>query len=433
MIMIRAILSLVLLCLPLAAQSTLEIRITQGVEDAVPMAVVPFAWEGQTSAPPQELASIISSNLRNSGLFRPLDPLEMPQKPTIDSEVNYPQWRSAGSEVLVVGSLRQTGADAFSVRFQLLDVASERQLMGYNIPVNGRGNLRRTAHMISDMIYERLTGERGAFETEIAYVSVERNGPRTEYVLYVADSDGYDPRDILRSHEPILSPSWSPDGRSIAYVSFEKGRSEIYVQNIRTAERQSLASHQGINSAPAWSPDGRRLAVTLSRDGQPDIYVLTIADRSLQRITNSRSIDTEPVWMPDGRSIVFTSDRAGQPQLYEVPVSGGEPSRLSFEGRYNGSASVSPDGRYVAMVHSPGGRFQIGLLDRNNRQFRVLTNGRADESPSFSPNGRMIIYATQENGRGVLAAVSQDGRVRQSLVTTRGEVREPAWSPFLNQ
>ncbi|MCG5496682.1 Tol-Pal system beta propeller repeat protein TolB [Ectothiorhodospira variabilis] len=425
------LLLLLLVIAPLIAQAALEIRITQGVEGAMPVAIVPFDWDGEASEAPEDIAGIIAANLNRTGRFSPADPDDMPQRPHGADEVSYATWRDQGSEYLVVGRLQQTGRDRYSVRFQLLDVASERQLTGYSIPVE-RDNLRRAAHMVSDIIYERLTGDRGAFDTQVAYVSLTRRDGDLRFALQVADADGHNPKTVFSSSQPIMSPAWSPDGRRLAYVSFENRRSEIYIQDLDGGNRTRVASHEGINGAPAWSPDGRRLALTLSRGGQPDIYVLDLSDQSLNRVTQHRAIDTEPAWMPDGRSIVFTSDRAGQPQLYEVPARGGQAQRLTFEGRYNGGVTISPDGRRLAMVHGSGGRFRIGLLDRDSRLFRTLTDSGMDESPSFAPNGSMIIYATSEGGRGVLAAVSEDGRVHQRLVLEDGEVREPAWSPFLD-
>ncbi|SEP61747.1 TolB protein [Ectothiorhodospira magna] len=428
MIQIRHILLLLLLGLPLTVQAALEIRITQGVEGAMPIAVVPFTWTGADQAP-ADLAAIIDANLHRSGRFAPVDRQAMPQRPAPDETPDAALWRDRGTNYVVIGRLQPDSGDRLNVQFQLFDVAGNRQLTGYTIPVE-RAHLRRAAHMISDIIYERLTGERGAFDTRVAYVSVTGPGEQRRFALQVADADGHNPRTIFRSPHPILSPAWSPDGQRIAYVSFENGRSEVFVQNVDGGERTRLAAFEGINSAPAWSPDGQRLALTLSRGGAPDVHIMNLADRTITQITRSRSIDTEAVWMPDGRSLIFTSDRAGQPQLYEVSVTGGQPRRLTFEGRYNGGASLSPDGRRLAMVHGADGRFRIALLDRQTRLFQVLTEGRADESPSFAPNGSMIIYATAEGGRGILAAVSADGRVHQRLVLQEGEVREPAWSPF---
>ena len=417
---------MLLLLLPLSAQAALEVRITQGVEGAVPLAIVPFGGEGGS-----ELAAVIRANLERSGRFEGLDAEAMPQQPQAADQVEFARWQETDREYLVVGGIRASGSGQVAVRFQLLDVASGRQLVGYSIPATP-DTLRRAAHMVSDLIYERLTGQRGAFDTQVAYISVTREGGQLRYALQVADADGHNPQVVFRSSEPIMSPAWSPDARRLAYVSFENGQSEIFIQNLATGERQRVAAHEGINSAPAFSPDGRQLALTLSRDGQPDIYVMNLADQSLTRLTNNRSIDTEPAWMPDGRSIVFTSDRVGRPQLYEVPARGGNAQRLTFEGTYNARPSVAADGRRVVMMHGSGRGYQIGILDRDTRQVRVLSRGRNDESPSFAPNGSMIIYATTEGGRGILAAVSDDGRVHQQLVLAEGEVREPAWSPFLD-
>ncbi|OOG25623.1 Tol-Pal system beta propeller repeat protein TolB [Thioalkalivibrio denitrificans] len=431
-IALRALL-LFFVLLPMGAKAALEIRITQGVEGAMPIAVVPFGWQGSGTSAPEDIASIVQANLHRSGQFAPLERGRMPQRPTTSGDVNFRAWRDAGVEHVVIGNLQATGQDSYVVEFRLFDAVSGRQSTGHRIPISSSNDLRRAAHMISDIIYQQITGVRGAFSTRVAYVSVTRENDQLRFALQVADADGHRPRTIFRSTQPILSPVWSPDGRRLAYVSFENRRSEVYVQNVDGSGRELIASHEGINSAPAWSPDGRLMALTLSRDGQPDIYILNLSDRSLRKLTDSRSIDTEPEWMPDGRSILFTSDRSGSPQIYEVSANGGQARRLSFEGRYNGNATVSPDGRLIAMVNGEGGRFRIAVLDRSNRLFRLLTDGRLDEAPSFAPNGSMIIYATAgARGQGELAAVSADGRVRQSLVLQEGEVREPAWSPFLD-
>jgi TolB protein len=429
---VRALLILILCVLPLGVQAALEIRITQGVEGAMPIAIVPFGWEGAGPGAPEDLAAIVQANLHRSGQFAPLERGRMPQQPVRAGEVDFGAWRGAGVEHVVIGHLQASGADSFVVEFRLFDALSGRQTTGHRIPV-GRNDLRRAAHMISDIIYQQITGVRGAFSTRVAYVSVTRENGQQRFALQVADADGHRPRTIFRSPHPILSPVWSPDGQRLAYVSFENRRSEIYVHNVDGSGRERIASFEGINSAPAWSPDGRQLALTLSRDGQPNIHIMDLATRSVRKVTDSRAIDTEPEWMPDGRSLLFTSDRSGNPQIYEVSATGGQARRLTFEGRYNGNAAVSPDGRTIAMVNSDGGRFRIAMLDRGSRQFRLLTDGRLDEAPSFAPNGSMIIYATSgARGRGELAAVSADGRVRQSLVLQEGEVREPAWSPFLD-
>jgi TolB protein len=416
--------------------AVLTIEITEGVEGASPIAIVPFAWQG-AKPPPQDMAAIISADLQRSGLFSPQAEKDLISRPHQADEVNFTDWRVLNIEHLVVGKIKALPGDEFQIQFQLMDVSKGTQIAGYSIR-SRRAGLRRTAHKISDIIYKVLTGTPGAFDTLIAYVTVQQypSGQR-KYRLAVADSDGYDEQIILESSQPLMSPSWSPDGKQLAYVSFRNGRPEIFIQNIITREIQKLTSFKGLNSAPAWSPDGKRLALTLSRDGNPEIYLLEIASKRLTRVTRNYAIDTEPAWLPDGKALVFTSDRGGSPQLYKVEVgqSGttGRVERLTFDGNYNARASVSPDGQHVALVHRVDGRFRIAVLDMQNGQLNIITDSRLDESPSFSANGRMIIYATEDNYRGILAAVSVDGRAHQRLSSQTGDVREPAWSSFKSQ
>jgi TolB protein len=411
------------------ARAALTIEITQGVVGALPIAVVPFGWEGPATAhPPEDIAAIIANNLRRSGRFSPMPEKDMLARPRAGNEVNFRDWRALGMESLVVGRVRTTGAGLYEVQFQLFDVFKGTQMTGYSMPVRG-GALRRAAHHISDLIYEQLTGEPGAFNTRIAYVAATR-GANPRYRLQVADSDGHNQETIVESDQPIMSPAWSPDGTRLAYVSFERRRAEVFVQDVASGARESVAAYPGINGAPAWSPDGRRLALTLSKDGSPDIYVLDLATKALTRVTADASIDTEAAWMPDGRSLIFTSDRGGRPQLYRVAANGGRAERVTFEGDYNGRARISPDGRRVAMVHRQGGNFRIAVMDLESRALRVLSEGRLDESPSFAPNGGMVIYATEAGGRGILSVVSVDGRVRQRLELRDDDVREPTWSTY---
>jgi TolB protein len=406
----------------------LTIEITRGIADAAsPIAVVPFSAQVPTS---EDMAAIIAANLQRSGRFEPLSPGSYPFRPSELSQVNFDDWRVLQVDNLVVGQIRPGAAGNYTVQFQLANIFEGKPLLQRTYNVKPQ-QLRRLAHIISDLIYQALTDERGAFDTRIAYVTENAGAGAGEYALMVADSDGYNPQIVLRSTEPLMSPSWSPDGNRLAYVSFENRQMQIVVQDVFSGSRRVVAAYPGINGAPSWSPDGRRLTMVLSRDGNPEIYVASVAGGGVLRLTNNSAIDTEPVWTPDGSNIIFTSDRGGGPQLYQVSAAGGQPKRLTFEGDYNARPSVSPDGRYVAMVHRRAGVFYIAVLDRQNGQIRVLTEGGLDESPSFAPNGRMVIYATsQRGGRGVLAAVSVDGRVRQRLQLRSSDVREPAWSPF---
>jgi TolB protein len=414
--------------------STLTIEITQGAEGALPIAVVPFGWRGDPAGPPpQEVAEIIAADLGRSGRFKPLPTKEMLARPTSGDEVDFRDWRALNVENLVIGEVSPNGPGGFIVKFYLYDVFRGEQVTGYSIPTTA-SDLRATAHGIADIIYETLTGQPGAFATRIAYVTSERNAQGEDQVeLRIADTDGYNTQAIVSSKDPIMSPAWSPDGRRLAYVSFEKAQPSVWVQEVFTGKREKIASFKGINGAPAWSPDGRFLALTLSKDGNPDIFVMDMARRSLRPITRHWSIDTEPSWAPDGKSLVFTSDRGGSPQIYQVSVNGGEPKRVSFEGKYNARASFSPDGKILTMVTRVDGQYRIATLDLETRDFRVMSTGRLDESPSFAPNGSMIIYAARANGKGVLAAVSTDGRVQQRLRIQEGDVREPVWSPYLQQ
>jgi TolB protein len=424
---------LILLALwQLPAVAALTIEITEGVEGALPIAVVPFGWQGEKGrGPTQDIASIIRDDLQRSGRFASMPAREMLARPQSGSDVEFRDWKVLGMENLVVGQVQPNGSGGYLVRFQLFDVFKGEQLVGYSIPTTER-DLRATAHHIADIIYEKLTGQRGAFATRVAYVIALGKPVRGQKVaLRVADADGFSPQTIVTSTDPLMSPAWSPDGRKLAYVSFEKGRPAIYVQEVFTGRREKVAAYKGINGAPAWSPDGRKLALTLSKDGNPEIYLLNLTGgKALKRLTNHYAIDTEPAWSPDGRSIVFTSDRGGKPQIYRVPAFGGKVERVTFEGRYNARASYSPDGRFLTLVTRQGKDYRIGLLDLDSGGLQVLSEGRLDESPSFAPNGSMIIYATKVSGKGELAAVSVDGRFRQRLVLEEGDVREPVWSPY---
>lgn len=420
---------------PGVAHAVLTIEITRGIDSALPIAVVPFAaGEG---APALDVAAVIAEDLARSGRFAPMPVADLPARPHEFAGIAFRDWRLLGMENLVIGRVQVTGPGQYEIEFRLVDVFRGAQLVGYKVPATDR-TLRFTAHQIADIIFEKLTGTPGAFATRIAYVTVQgvadpkRGGRGRTYRLHLADADGHNPRTLVESPEPLMSPAWSPDGRRIAYVSFEDRNSAIWVQDVQSGEREQVAGGSGINSAPAWSPDGRRLALTLSRDGNPEIYILDLGSRRLQRITNNLAIDTEPAWSPDGRRIAFTSDRGGSPQIYVHELGDGGTRRLTHgKGRYNARARYSPDGSRLALVNGDGSSFRIGVLDLAADTLDVLTDARLDESPSFAPNGSMIIYATVSARGTELAAVSVDGRVRQRLRQGAGDVREPAWGPFL--
>lgn len=415
---------------PVTGHAQLTVRITQGLEGAQPIAVVPFGFDQPGAALPQPIGEIIAADLARTGQFDPYPASDLPSRPTQPDDINFGDWRLLGAPNLVIGSVR-AGAqpDTYVVAFRLYDVFRANQLTGFEIQATS-ASLRRAAHQASDIIYEELTGERGAFDTRIAYVTEGRSGDASSYALHVADSDGFNPQTVLNSREPILSPAWSPDGNKLAYMTYQERRAQVFVQDVATGTRESVSAERGLNGAPAWSPDGRRLALTLSKDGNPEVYVLELPGRRLLRVTQSEAIDTEPTWSPDGRFLVFTSDRGGGPQLYRVPATGGRPERLTFEGGYNAGGQYSPDGKQIAFVHGGSGGYRIAVLDTETRNMSVLTDTSLDESPTFAPNGRMILYATVQGGRQALAAVSSDGRVRQQLAGTRGKVREPSWSGF---
>ncbi|SFX49443.1 Tol-Pal system beta propeller repeat protein TolB [Marinospirillum alkaliphilum] len=414
-------------------QANLTIRITKGSDQTTPVAIVPFAWKG-TGGLPEDIARIVSDNLERTGLFRAVPREDLISLPTRASEVVYRDWRLLQVNYLLVGSIESQGGDRIEIRYELFDVINQERMLGET--VSGRiQELRSRSHFVSDRVYEKLTGQRGIFSTRIAYVTAEQTGNASyTYRLHVADADGQRSRTILTSREPILSPDWSPDGKQLAYVSFERGRPAIFVQEVATGQRYQLTNFRGLNGSPAWSPDGKRIAMTLSRDGSPEIYIYHLDNRRLTRVTHHYAIDTEPSWSPDGKSLIFTSSRSGGPQIYRIDLSNGNEERISFEGNYNARARYSPDGKEIFMVHrdAGGGLFSIAALNMQSGRLRTLTTSPLDESPSVAPNGSMVIYALMRGTRGVLGVVSTDGRIQYELPAERGDVREPAWSPFLN-
>ncbi|GAA0713890.1 Tol-Pal system beta propeller repeat protein TolB [Dokdonella soli] len=414
----------------LAQAQKLDIDIINGSASALPIAVVPFGFEGSSVPPETNPGEIVRADLARSGQFRTLPKADIVEFPTRQSEVKFATWRLLKQDYLVVGRMAESGDGALRVEWELFDVAKQQQI-GNGAIGGQRTGLRDIAHQIADAVYEKILGVRGAFWTRIAYITATGAAPNYQYALMVADSDGYNPQVVVRSRESLMSPTWSPDGRKLAYVSFESGNSSIYVQDLGTGSRQIVSNSKGINSAPAFSPDGNRLAVSLSKGGNPDIYVMDLGSRQLTQVTKHFAIDTEARWAPDGQSLYFTSDRSGKPQIYQVPPSGGEPTRVTFEGQYNASPSVvDAKGIKLAMVQGSGNVYRIAILDRATNQYTPVSPGSQDEHPSFAPNGSMLLYAASEGSRGVLYAVSADGRVRQRLGLAEGDVREPAWGPF---
>lgn len=415
-----------LLCTP--ALANLEITITGGQVEPVSVGVVPFQVEALENLD-TDVARIVEADLKSSGLFAPFPREDMLAQPSQAENVRYENWRALGVEHLVIGSIRRGSMGNWLVEFRMLDVFRGTESLAYEIPVSASG-LRYASHQISDLIYQKLTGHRGVFNTRIAYVTAEGTVENRTYKLMIADADGHDPRQLVSSREPIMSPAWSPDGRQMAFVAFDQGQSAIYLQTVSTGVVRKLTNFRGINGAPSFSPDGRKLVVTLSHEGNPEIYELEVASGNTRRLTNDPAIDTEPSYSPDGQYIVFTSDRAGRPQIYRIPAGGGEPKRLTFEGRSNARATYSPDGRFLSLVHqSDDGGFRVAALELKSGDLRVLSNGPLDESPSFAPNGVVIIYSTKGPRGAELATVAIDTGIQQGL-SQPGDVREPAWSPF---
>lgn len=414
---------------PVNAQ--LIIEITKGVDNPTSIAVVPFGWKGSGIAA-EDVSAIVETDLERTGQFAPVDRDDMLGTPQDKSEVYFRDWRALDVDYLLVGKLVPT-AEGIQAQFALFDVYTQALVLEdtESGSVNG---LRDIAHGVSDRVYEKLTGIRGAFSTKLLYVSaVDRGNQQYTYRLLKSDVDGERERVIFESKDPLLTPTWAPDGETIAYVSFETTRPAIYMHNLRTNKRTQLTNFQGLNGAPAWSPDGKKLAMVLSKDGSPDIYVMDIASRNLRRVTRHFAIDTEPSWMPDGKSLIYTSDRGGKPQIYQVTLANGYEERVTFEGSYNAKAKVVPDGSGIIMVHRTGGRDHIALMSLDNGKINVLTETDLDESPSLAPNGAILLYATKNRGKGVLAAVSLDGGTKYFMPSRFGDVREPAWSPYMNK
>ena len=422
--------SILLMALLIAnnAYSELVIRVTEGNDKPTVIALSPFDLNGLKMN--DNIADIVASDLRRSGLFKLIPQEDMLAFPSTPTDVYFRDWRLLGAEYLVVGSMSVLTDGRYELEFSLLSINSQKIQFTHKVRSSAT-KIRDLAHSVSDKIYQSITGIRGAFSTRLAYVSVIREGDDFTYRLKVADADGARENLMLESKQPIMSPSWSPDGKELAYVSFETGKPAIFRQNLATASRQQLTSFKGLNGAPSWSPDGENLALVLSKDGNPELYNLELASGKLTRLTRHFAIDTEPAWMPDGKHILFTSDRGGTPQIYKLKLADRSVERITFQGNYNARASIAPDGRTMAMVHRSSKVFHIAALDLKTRRLIELTETTLDESPSVAPNGAMLMYATKYKDRGILAAVSVDAGVKYNLPAKLGDVREPAWSPFL--
>ncbi len=424
---------LALLLISTAARAQLQIDITRGVSDPVPVAVVPFAHAAAVEDA-TDIAAIVERDLASSGRFKGIERAAMPARPQRAGDVNGPAWRAARADYVVVGRITAAGASDATLHFGLVNVLTGQKMLEEETITISQKAMRKGAHRIADRIFEKITGVRGAFDTRIAYIAVEGAPPNQRYQLIVADADGENSAVAARGSQPIMSPAWSPDGEWLAYVSFEKGVSTVNVQRVRTGELRTVSARTGVNGAPAYSPDGRKLALTLGGSaGNLDIYVLELDTQKLVRITDDPAIDTQPAWSPDGKTVYFASDRGGAPQIYAAEASAGARARrVSFGVGYAARPRVSPDGAQLALEVQEGGAFHIATLDLARGDITSLSRGALDESPSFAPNGAMLIYAGRERGQGVLATVSVDGQVTARLKSSQGEVREPVWGPFTN-
>ena len=414
---------LFLLCIGLPAAAQFRVEVSGVGLTQLPIAVSSFRGEALA---PQKITAIVLADLERSGQFRGIDTGGI-----VLDEVARPDvavWRQKGSDSLVSGSISRLADGRYDVRFRLWDVVRGQDLGGQSYAV-AQSDLRLVAHRIADFVYEKLTGDKGAFSTRIAYITKVTQ----RYQLWIADADGENAQSALSSTEPIISPAWSPNGGQLAYVSFESRKPVVYTHDIASGKRRLIANFRGSNSAPAWSPDGRTMAVTLSRDGGSQLYAIDSNGGEPHRLAQSSNIDTEPVYSPDSKSIYFVSDRGGAPQIYKMPATGGNAERVTFSGSYNISPAISPDGRWLAYISRVSGAFKLHVMDLVAGTFNAITDTSADESPSFSPNSRLIVYATQQQGREALMTTTLDGKIKARLVGQNGNIREPDWGPFQKQ
>lgn len=412
-----------------AVYADLTIEINNSSNNALPIAIIPL--KSAQGGARTDVMAVISADLLRSGKFKALPINQLPAQPKTIADIEYLQWRLLDIDSMLIGSVVKTDKGLYNVELRFIDLLRKKEVIGKRWSNVAEKQLRRLAHKMSDEIYYELTGIQGAFSTKIAYVTVKKKAGKRQYSLEIADSDGYNAQAVLKSTKPIMSPSWSPDGQKLAYVSFENDHSEIFTQNLKDKSRKLIASFKGINGSPAWSKDGKSMAMTLSKGGSADIYLMNLKTKKLRRLTRNYAIETEAVWSPNGHSLFFNSDRRGNPQIFQVFLDTGEMRRISYEGRYNANPAVSPDGRYIAMVHANGG-YNIGLLDLYTKEFNLITNTYLDESPSFSPNGEMVLYAMKHKGKSRLAVVAIDNSMTQILSTQDGEVRSPSWGPFID-
>lgn len=431
----RILLSLLMLSVFLQASAMLQLELTQGVSSAIPLAIIPFSGDAVKGPNQQTVADVIQNDLQNSGEFRVVGPEGITKRSASLADVDYAYWQKQKIDNVLIGTVEPVFAGRYRVTIQLL--STYRTKNTNNVLINesfttDQSGLRQLAHHISDLIYQKLTGVRGVFSTKIAYILVQRPPNKAaRYSLEVSDADGFNPQTLLTSSEPIMSPTWSPDGKHVAYVSFEGHRATIYIQDLATGEREAVSEAPGVNGAPAFSPDGSKMALVLSKTGNPNLYLLDLNTHQLTPLTKDWSIDTEPAFSPDGKTLLFTSNRDGSPQIYQLDLSSGAVTRLTYSGNYNARAFFLPDEKGIIMMHREGGLFGIARQDFETGRTDVLVQTGADESPSLAPNGKMIIYATQYGGRGVLAQVATNGQVKLRLPAREGTVQEPAWSPYL--